>query len=221
MNVPVVACVWVKGNVPYGVEYVTRLRAMVERHLPTDQAFRFVCLTDRPSELPDNVEGIEIPPVGTMFGWWAKVNLFRAGLFTDCRVLYLDLDTLIVKSLEPVINFPSSFALVPDAGSFQPKTHHHVIKRFNSSVMVWDAGINRHLFDAWTPKVARTLWGDQDWIGLEWASAATMPAEWFPRLSSIQGGPVPSDAIVVLAKKPKPEEAARRWPWVAETWRAA
>lgn len=213
-----VACVWVQGNVPYGVEYVTRLKAMVAKHLPV--AHQFVCLTDRPWELPADVESIPIPSVGTMFGWWAKIQLFSPSRF-DGRVLYLDLDTLIVGDLNWVAQFPSSFALIPDAGSFQPKTHHRVVKRFNSSVMVWDAGVNTQLFTNWTPAVAKRLWGDQDLIGEQWPHAGMMPAEWFPRLSAIQAGPVPADAIVVLAKKPKNEEAARRWPWVAETWSAA
>lgn len=214
-----VACVWVRANVPYGVEYVTRLRDMVAKHLPVEH--RFVCLTDRPWQLPEGVESIPIAWPTDVFGWWAKLLLFKTGHF-DGRVLYLDLDSLIVSSLAPIMEFPSSFALIPDGGSaFQPKTHHQVVKCFNSSVMVWEAGINSQLADYVTPAVMHKYWGDQDVIGAEWPHANTMPLEWFPRLSAIQGGPVPPEAIVVLAKKPKPEEAARRWPWVDAAWRAA
>lgn len=213
-----IACVWVKGNVPYGVEYVARLKAMVAKHLTREH--RFVCLTDRPWDLPVDIAAIPIPGVGKMFGWWAKVRLFERGLF-DGRVVYLDLDTLIVKDLDPIVDFPSSFALVPTAGSFQPKSHHQVVKLFNSSVMVWDAGVNSQLFTDWNQRVADRLHGDQDWIGEQWPHASMMPLEWYPRLSAIQAGPVPDDAIVVLAKKPKPEEAAKKWPWVDAIWRAA
>ncbi len=213
-----VACVWVRANVPYGVEYVERLRAMVAKHLPLEH--RFVCVTDRPEQIPDGVEAMPIHWSPKTFGWWAKCFLFQAKRFKG-RVLYLDIDTLVMRSLVPIVEFPSSFALIPDAGSFQPKTHHQVVKRFNSSVMVWEADVNRQLFDLWTPEVMRKYWGDQDLIGAEWPQASTMPLEWFPRLSAIQAGPVPDEAIVVLAKKPKPEEAARRWPWVDQAWRAA
>lgn len=213
-----VACVWVQGNVPYSVDYVLRVRAMVSRHLP--QPHRFVCLTDQPQALPSDIwyERIARPARG-VFGWWSKLELFRPGRF-DGRVLYLDLDSLVVNSLEPVADFRSPFALIPDAGTFKPKTGHCVIKRFNSSVMVWDAGVCDDLFTEWTPAVTATLWGDQDWIGLRRPDADMMPMSWFPRLSGVQNGPVPPDARVVLAKKPKPSAAAEMWPWVRDVWGA-
>lgn len=214
-----VACVWVRGNVPYSVEYVARLRAMVARHLT--QPFRFVCLTDRPEQVPAGVEAIAIPNPRPCAGWWSKVRLFDVALGLTGRVLYLDLDSLVVASLEPVVAFPSAFALIPDAGTFQPKTHHEVVKRFNSSVMVWDAPGPTEVFATWSSVVADRYWGDQDTIGMLCPDADTFPLEWFPRLSEIKAGPVPAVAIVVLAKKPKPDVGATRWPWVADAWRAS
>jgi len=213
-----VCCVWVKANVPYGVEYVTRLKAMVARNLARQH--RFVCLTDRPWELSEDIETLPIPGVESLFGWWAKIQLFAPGRFSG-RVVYLDLDTLVVDALDPIVDFPSSFALLPTAGSFQPKTKHQVVKRFNSSVMVWDAGINSQLFTDWTPAVADRLWGDQDFIGEQWPHAGVMPASWFPRLSELNGEMPSPDAKVVLCKVPKNEEACRRYPWVNNIWRAA
>lgn len=213
-----VACVRVAGNVPYPVEYVTRLKAMVEKHLAREH--RFVCLTDRTHSLPRDIESIEIPPPSKMFGWWRKVELFAPGRF-EGRVLYLDLDTLIVQALDPLVDFPSSFALIPTAGSFQPTTKHRVVKRFNSSVMVWEAGVNAQLFTDWTSAVTKRLHGDQDWIGEQWPHASMFPAEWCPRLSELNGERPGPDAKVVLCKVPKNEEACRRYPWVNDIWRAA
>jgi hypothetical protein len=212
-----VCCVWVEANVPYGVEYVTRLRAMVRRHL--DAPHRFVCLTDRPWRLAD-VETIPIPNPRPLFGWWSKIECFRPGRFAD-RVLYLDLDTLVVANLAPVVDYHSSFALIPHAGSFQPHDGRVIVPRFNSSVMVWDAGECDALFTGWRPDVAARLHGDQDFVGEQRPQADAMPAEWFPRISAIQGGPVPTTAKVVLCKKPKNEIAIQRWPWVRDVWRAA
>lgn len=213
-----VACVLVKGHVPFTIEYVTNLRAMVRRHLK--RPHRFVCLTDRPEWLP-HIETIRIASPRPLKGWWSKLELFAAQRAFVGRVLYLDLDTLIVSSLDPIVDFPAPFALIPDAGSFRPPRGLEVVKRFNSSAMVWDAGVNCSLFDAWTPKVAERLHGDQDFIGEQMPGAATMPLEWFPRLSELHGQPPGPLARVVLAKKPKNDVAADLYPWFNTAWRAA
>lgn len=215
-----VACVWVKANVPYGVEYVTRLKAMVGRHL--HRAHRFVCLTDRPEQVPEGIDPIAIPNLSPLPGWWSKLELFNPSRGMSGRVLYLDLDSLVVGSLEPVVDFPAPFAIVPDTGSaFKPREPFRVVKRFNSSVMVFDAGECSDLFTSWSPAIASDLWGDQCLIGERYPNLATMPAEWFPRISEL-GDAAPSPvAKVVLCKKPKNEVAAARLPWVADVWRAA
>lgn len=212
-----VACVWVRGNVPYTAEYVTNLRAMVRRHLR--HPHRFVCFTDQPWLLQD-IATIPIASVKPLPGWWAKLQLFNPERGLTGRVLYLDLDTLIVGALDPIVEFDAPLALVPHAGTFQGRKGLAVVKRFNSSVMVFDAETTTDLWTTWTPAVAARLWGDQDHIGERRPDAATMPAAWFPRLSEI-GATLPAEAKVILAKKPKPAEAAERWPWVREIWRAA
>lgn len=214
-----VACVWVQGHVPFTAEYVRKLAAMTRRWM--DRPYRFVCLTDRPRKLEGAVETVEIPGPGGLFGWWPKLRLFDPSVGLSGRVLYLDLDTLIVSALAPVLDYAAPFALVPDgAPGFRPKGGRYaVVKRFNSSVMVWDVGCREtaQLWTTWSPAVAHRLWGDQDHIGEQCPDAATMPAEWFPRLSAVRSGP-PPDAKVILAKSPKNAEAARKIGWVREAW---
>lgn len=212
-----VACVWVKGHVPFTATYVTRLHAMVTRWM--DRPFRFVCLTDQPARLPDCIEALTVSPPPGCFAWWTKLQLFNRSLALYGRVLYLDLDTLIVGALGPIVDFEAPFALIPDPGSsFKPRNGLQVIKRYNSSVMTFDAGIAPELFERWTPAVADRLWGDQDWIGQQYLQAAAMPIAWFPRLSELTGPPLPKEARVILAKKPKNVEAAKRYPWFREAW---
>lgn len=214
-----VVCVWVRGHVPFTLEYVVRLRSMVRRHLAREH--RFVCLTDRPQFMPEGIEGVVIPSPKPLKGWWSKIHLFSPAVGLTGRVLYLDLDTLVVSSLDPILDYPAPFALAPDAGTFRPKGELQVVKRFNSSVMAWDAGVNHRLFEAWTPAVAERLWGDQDWIGEQLPEAAAMPIWWFPRLSELDGKPPSEAAKVVLAKKPKNDVAADLYPWFGQIWRAA
>lgn len=210
-----VACVWVRGNVPYSATYVERLASMARRHL--DRDCRVVCLTDYPHLVPKGVEAIRIvKPNGA--GWWAKMLLFSPHVGLKGRVLYLDLDTLVVGALGPVVDYDAAFALAPTAGTFQPRHGLSVVKRFNSSVMVWNADEQTDLFSRWTPAVMKRLHGDQDFIGEQCPDAATFPISWVPRLSEIQDGVIPEAARVVLCKVPKNVEAAARWPWFASRW---
>lgn len=218
-----VACVWVKANVPYSMDYVLRLQAMVARHLPVPH--RFVCFTDRAELLPSHISTVAVKLEPGISGWWAKVMLFSPVLalqFNATRALYLDLDSVVVDSLHPIVEYPAPFALVPHAGTFNGRNGLAVVKRFNSSVMVWDPldASALRLFSDFDASVPQRLWGDQDWIGERYPTAATMPAEWFPRISQIAGQP-DEDAIVVLCKKPKNEIAAKQHAWVRDAWRAA
>lgn len=211
-----VACVFVQGHVDFRAVYVERLLSMVSRHIAG--RFRFVCLTDRPQQMPPNVEAVRIEHPPHLLGWWAKIHLWRPGLFSG-RVLYLDLDVLVVSALAPIIEYPARLALVPDgAPHFLGRGALKVVKRYNSSVMVWDAGVATELYSQWSPQVTRRLWGDQDLIGERLPNEATMPASWFPRLSEVTP-PWPQEAKVILCKRPKNLEAERRWPWFAQHWR--
>lgn len=211
-----VACVWVRGNVPYTAVYVERLASMVGRWLT--RSHTFVCLTDQPNDLPAGVTAIPVARPRNMAAWWSKVQLFRPGLFDVGRVLYLDLDSIVVGSLDIVADYPAPAAFVPDGGTFQGRGDLKVIKRFNSSVMVFNAGLLADIYTAWSPGVARRLWGDQDWLGERVPHTATFPPEWFPRLSQCHDGPTAA-ARVVLAKVPKNLDAANRFAWVREAWR--
>jgi hypothetical protein len=211
-----VACVLVRGHVAFSPVYVERLLLMVRRFV--EQPFRFVCLTDQPNDMPGGVMPIRIP-TPKVKGWWSKVELFNPGHGFRGRMLYLDLDVLLVGKLAEIVNFPAPFALVPDAGSFKGAERLKVVKRYNSSCMAWDAGYADKLFKDWSPDVAQGLWGDQDWIGEQMPDEAVMPAAWFPRISQRPGEqPWTHEAKVVLCKKPKNEEAARLWPWFQRMW---
>lgn len=211
-----IACVWVNGHVFFERLYVHKLQAMCHRWI--ERPFRFVCLTDRLEQVPPGVEAIQIPSPGKLKGWWSKVELFNPQHGLTGRVLYLDLDTLIVNTLDDIIDFPAPFALAPHGGTFNGKDGLQVVKRFNSSVMVWDAGTQDHIYTNWVPKVAQRLWGDQDWIGEQCPFAEAMPAQWFPRLSELKGDPPLVSAKVVLAKTPKNVEAAQSLLWFHEAW---
>jgi hypothetical protein len=230
-----VACVFVRGPYPYTAEYVVRLDRMVRRYFA--RPFRFVCLTDRGEELPAGIETIQIaslagvvPPNGV--GYWNKLRLFDPAIGLTGRVLYLDLDSLIVAPLDPIVDVPATLALTADALVVE-RAHlvtdrygRRLVRRFNSSVMVWDGGTHQDLWTRWTPSVAQAVSTDQDWIGEQATDATGMPIDWFPRISQLRrdpmfdatGAPMPTSAIVVLTKKPKNHVVMAQTSWFDALW---
>ncbi len=222
-----VVCVFVQGPFPYTAEYVYRLQAMVARHL--DRPYRFVCLTDRP-ELVPGIETITIAStLGSpeSFGYWTKLRLFDPALGFEGRLLFLDLDVLVVRSLAAIVATSGPLALIDSAASREKHglygSDRHgrlVIRRFNSSVIVYDCGTRDGLCLDWTPSASVRLSTDQDWIGEQASDATALPETWFPRISQAQP-PWPDDATVVLVKKPKNGECLRLYPWFDQAWGGA
>lgn len=240
-----VACVYVRGPFRYTADYVVRLARMVRRHTPC--AFHFLCLVDADTE-PEvraamagertavtlhrvpSLRGI-VPDNGV--GYWQKVRLFDPALgLIGRRVLFLDLDTWIVAPLAPIIDAPAALALTTDAlvaeraHLMQDRDGRQLVRRFNSSVMVWTGGTGASLWTDWTPAAAARLSTDQDWIGERAPHALGLPLEWFPRIGQLLrdpafaafGAPLPPAAKVVLVKKPKNAQVAATAPWFARAW---
>lgn len=130
-----VACVCVDNYLGRGREYVDKLYSMVRRHLK--QPFTAECLFQSDKA-----------------GWWAKIDLFRPGQFTG-RVLYLDLDTVIVGPLD---------ALANTRGIIHLQDWGWTKNDFGSGVMVWDAGEHDEIYSRFTADVPKNFRGDQDWL---------------------------------------------------------
>lgn len=223
MNDLTVLCVFVNGPYPYTPEYVIRLERMVRKHL--DRPFRFVCLTDQPKAFNKPIETIEIPPTVApgVGGYWSKIRLFDTALGLAGRLAFFDLDVLIVSDLAPIVDYAAPFAICEcELRHERParevdKWGHTIIRAFNASVMVWDAGQCRDFYEGWAPSVAARLSGDQDWYAERHPGAAVMPYEWFPRISRLTGEP-PASAKVVLVKTPKNHLAGKKYPWFDALW---
>lgn len=130
-----VACVEVDNYLGRGKKYVDRLFRSVGRNLSS--RFNFHCL--RQSDKP---------------GWWAKVDLFKPGLF-EGRILYLDLDTVITGSLDDLVKHKGILYL-QDWGWQTPT--------YGSGVMIWDSGEHSEIYEKFSPDVMTRLSGDQDWL---------------------------------------------------------
>ncbi len=141
-----VACVKARPN--YGHDYVRRLQRMVSENLHITH--RFVCLTDNDAGLTCRTKRI---PAG-IGGWWAKLALHKRGMF-DGKVIYFDLDTLILDDITFLAGYEGDFALLRDF--YRPEG-------YGSGVMLWNRP-HPQLWEDWLHE-GRPLHplGDQGWM---------------------------------------------------------
>lgn len=196
--------VCVKTGDKYGPEYVNVLQSMVERHLTLPH--QFICITDDPT----GVYCKTLEPEGENNGWWTKLTLFHDKCYGfSGKLLYFDLDVVIVDSINELAEFDSEFAIIQDW---------NVPKTYNSSCFLLEVGSRT---DVWTkysedPVAARNFpGGDQSHI-TKYAKADLWPEDWF---RSYKGHclQAPSGKVVVFHGRPNPGELPNTW--VAEQWR--
>lgn len=144
----------------YGIEYVEKLRNMVDRHL--SEPYEFVCLTDDPHNLP-GVKNIFQPNSKYIRGWWHKIHMFNPELPLNENILYFDLDVVIHGNIDKLMNqINLGFFGIQD---FNRKFHKNW-KYLNSSVMGWKHGTQKKIWEDFciNPTEAMRLPGDQDFI---------------------------------------------------------
>ena len=110
-----------KWGTKYGPEYVNRLHAMVKRHLTLD--FQMVCLTDDSQGITPEVRCLPIPPLdlppGSPERGWTKLVTFTEDLHgLRGTALFLDVDVVIVGSLDGFFEQPGRFLIIKDYDRF-------------------------------------------------------------------------------------------------------
>jgi hypothetical protein len=202
---PATTVVCVKAGMKFGPDYVNRLAAMTRRSTARD--LRFVCFTDDPHGLAAGIEAQPLPADG-LTGWWNKVALFRETLpGVSGRVLYLDLDAVVVAPLDPLLDHPGGL-IVMDNG---------YVPGFSSAVMSFEVGAHAHIWNDFTPEAARRCDGDQDWLGLQAPYADVWPEGWcVPYRLRAAEGPGTDCKVVVFANRPRPADDPA--PWIRDYW---
>jgi hypothetical protein len=211
----VVACV--KWGTLYGPDYVNILAGMVRRHLSVPH--RFVCFTDNPAGVDCETLPID-PPLPY---WWGKVTLFRHPV--PGRILYLDLDTVIVGSIDAFAAYDGPLCVIkPHDGrsgygsalmSIAPDFGREVWDRFAPDPVASIAHCRKHADPPWNS-------GDQRWLELNVPHADYWQDIAPGRIASYRfhcaDGLPPAARIVGFKGNPKPHEVSD--PWVREHWRA-
>jgi len=105
------------GGSTYPMDYVNRLYRAVRRNLSIP--FDFVLHIGPDAEKPGRLNGLDAAiqpvPVG-LPSWWSSVAAFQKnppGVNT-ASLLFLDLDIVVVGSLDDLVNYPADLALMKD-----------------------------------------------------------------------------------------------------------
>lgn len=113
----VVLCM--KWGTLYPASYVNALYSAVKKHLTPP--FRFVCLTNEPEGLDPGIEhfpmpDLDLPEERYKRGAWPKLGIFSPKLFEEYglhgRCLFIDLDMVILGSLDKMFERPEKFIAV-------------------------------------------------------------------------------------------------------------
>ena len=107
--------VCMKWGTRYGPEWVNRLYGMVARN--TTWTIRFVCFTDDAQGIRSEVECQPLPEVrfdaGKIGKYWPKLGLMQEGLGgLEGMTLFLDLDLVIIDSLDAFFELPGRFLII-------------------------------------------------------------------------------------------------------------
>lgn len=138
--------VCVKWGALYGADYVNRMYAMVARHITPP--FRVVCLTDDRTGIRPEVECFDLPelgcahPVGTMGKWRKQILWGRTVPGLSGVALFIDLDSVIVGSLDDYFSYGS-----PDDVILARNWALPFRKQGQTSVFRYPVGGNPHILD--------------------------------------------------------------------------
>ena len=223
--------------------YVNRLYAMVSRNLTSP--FRFVCFTEDGSGIREEVEIQPLPELDLAEGLpergWRKLTVFAenfGGL--SGPTLFLDLDVVIVGSLDSFFEQPGEFLICHDK-------HKPDNMEGNSSVFRFEIGKHPEVLEYFTShfeQVRSEVRHEQAYLSREINKIGKLkfwPDEWVPSFkyrcapswikSWFQAPSVPKGARVILFHGlPNPPEAIKgisgKWyrhikpsPWIADYWK--
>lgn len=161
MDTPYVNIITVKVGNRYSSDYVNKMYNMVRRNIT--YPYRFYCVTDNHEGLVGNIKVVPVPESISFTGWWVKPYIFKTGLFKDGTNLYLDLDLVIVNSLDKLISYePYKFVAAKDYAYVKRPTHTNLA----SGIMRWNNGTYNMI---WTRlerdhSIIRNFPGDQEYI---------------------------------------------------------
>lgn len=202
----------------YSLDYVTRLRNMINRHYGGPK--RIICLTDKPTPI-DGVDMVDVAAYG-LPKWWSKMLLFDPSI-RGGNCVYFDLDTVILKDLTPLVAFREPFAICENFTRLAGHTRWPC--RYGSCVMRFDATFGLHVFEAFLRNREKLMaegvsYGDQYIIEKLVPHALLLqdhlPSGFFQGYRTFTSD-APSATVAIFAGRNKPHNSP--FEWVRKEWK--
>jgi hypothetical protein len=208
-------CVWTGDK--YSSDYVRILyRSLQRKTLVTN----FYCITDRDEEFQPEIKVIKLNKSDD--SWWNKLQIFNIDQPLPDKVMYLDIDIVILQDLEPMWNL--DYDRMISIQDFHPRDAYRT-QWMNSSVMLFD---RKKCDFIWKEYVKNSsAWqkrfpGDQNYIThiLEdkferWPHNWCQSWKW--DIDNPKRGLDPACKIAVMHGRPKPHELLNR-DIIKENW---
>ena len=157
----------------YGTMYVEKLYNMVKRH-STDVTFYVI--TDSRKDWHSDINQIIVSPLYPT--WWNKVHMFRDDLGIEGRVVFMDLDIVIIRNIDHLWEFEGdAFVIIQDFNRCRIPNYH--VR--NSSVMKFNAGQEAHVYNNFKDnhaQIMKKFRGDQDYMTSLYRNGPIWPREW-------------------------------------------
>lgn len=210
-NKVAIACVLKTGG-DFTISDVARLKSLVDKNVTVP--YNFYCLTDYKGVIGCNV----IPLECDYKGWWSKIELFRVNLFEEERVVYFDLDTVIVDNIDEVLIQDYSFIGLRPFNPVKAK-----MKDYAASGILGfrNTGLSFIYEEFKYKRYTKKYYGDQDYMSDALLSKGIKFVYWqdiVPGIYSykrhISNRSINSfvDArVVCFHGRPRPKEVSQRW----------
>lgn len=217
----------------FGPEQVNTLQRMVARHYR--RPHRFVCVTDDPAGISDEIEVYELWPdlsnLRNPSGFknpscYRRLRVFarNAGSWLGPRFVCLDLGCVITGDLEPLWDVEDNFRIWRSTTSGNPYNGSMFMLRSGARPQIWEDF--DPMFSPSATRRARFYGSDQAWIAYRLGAGE---AVWTPDdgvhsyRNEVQkrGGALPPGARVVFfhGRVDPWSPEAQRLPWVREHYR--
>jgi hypothetical protein len=210
----------------YTARHVNILRRMLARHLAAPH--ELVCVTDDAAGIDPAVRIVALPPAVAGFGpYYPKLYAFHpdAATLFGPRIVLIDLDCVIVRPLDALLDRPEPFVAWETARPTPDR-----LARFNTSLVLMDGGRFAEVWRRFDPAAspaesdaAGFERGDQGWVSYALGNAG---ASWPKTGGGIEsftplGGRLPASArIVFFNGRSCPDMAkCQAVAWVREHWR--
>jgi hypothetical protein len=190
---------------------VVNLKIMLDKNISIP--YDFYCLTDL-----WEIDRFRIIPLEYEFsGWWSKMELFRPDLVDADRIVFFDLDTIIINNIDDL--------LLQDDNFIGLRLFRHAPEKENkyagSGILSWkNDGSFDFLFRQFRYEIhSRKFRGDQDYISWHLCRIASKFKYWqdlvsgiysYKRHVRVQG--MPEDArVICFHGTPRPWEVDALW----------